>query len=105
MLETKLALNLVKGDTILLGPRKTKAKVEACTLNEFYVEFEGKKKLTSVVYVKCTPQRPKKKDKSITVVYGWKDEVLLFVPKPKARRKKLIEWIAKKLHMEVKVAA
>lgn len=96
---TKLALNLVKGDKVLLGPKKTLAEVVSNDLHEAIVL--GKTRTMSVVKVKT-----KRKGKDITVEMpsDWRQEYEMFVPKAKARRKAVISWLAKWLRMEVKVA-
>lgn len=101
-MKTEQAFKLVKGDKVLLGPRKVLGVVEANV--ESYNIVNGKTRHMHVI--KITTKRKGKKDVLIEEYCDWRQPFELFVPKPKPKRKAVINWIAKWFGMtkEVKVA-
>lgn len=94
----KLALNLVKGDKVLLGPRKILGEVLSNSLQESIVN--GKTRSMSLVKVKT---KRKGKDITLELFSDWRQEYEMFEPKPKKLRKSILQRIAKWFNMEVKV--
>lgn len=98
-MKTKLSVHLEKGDLILLGPRRTKARVKSKTINDVIVNGKTHHNVSLEVEVE-------RKGKFVPVSvkhFHWQDEVLMFEPKKKPLRTSILQWIAKKLRMEVKV--
>ena len=99
MLPPKIVAHLEKGDLILLGPRRTKAKVISKELTETIIKGKVHHGVTLEVQVE-------RKGKWIPVSmkhFHWQDEVLMYEPKKKAIRTSILKKIAEWLRMKIKV--
>ena len=87
MSRTKLALHLVKGDTLRLDGKKAKVETVVHT-NEMKT-------------INVTLRLPKKEGKRAKS-YIWNEEVDLWLPPKKRIRYGLLFWLAKKLRAPIK---
>lgn len=83
----KIALDVTRGDVILLGPRSMKARVSDNRIIELLVSGKTRTKCC----VCCLPQGQKK---DIQVFYDWQETVPLWKPKPKPKRLAFVSRLA-----------
>ena len=94
----EVALKLKRGDKVI-GPKGLMYVVDSVVE---IIAYDAKKRKQTMVHLMMTHKRPPKKDLKFEEYVDWRKEFEFFAPKAKPRRRAFLEWIAKKLFMEVK---